>query len=561
MQLIAVLSDLQSTLDKASVLLNQYRLDEAGQTLDQAGVSVAQAQILLSQLKDATLTITQRLQVLGAPAGSKLRQAYDQLDQMLQELADLINQYHYLLTRANQRVDQIKSQNLGSTKLSLSLNTTKCFVGGYVAAYGTLTSDGEVMPNRNVQLLLDGNKETTETTQEDGSYYAIIKMPFKYADYVSVSALYMPAGNDIGVYLAAATSSIKVQLLFYKTNLNISVANIAYPGLQLTITGNVAADDGKPSVERKVSVLLDGAVMTKTMTSQTGGFTSKFTVNPQATLGSHNLQVIVDPSGLYAGASGQKTVTIEKMMTIVDLNKPSIIVLPSQIHISGTVSSASNPLKGAVVQVQFANYSASTVTLNDGSFNFTVDMPLSAVLAGYQDLTVKVQPSEPWQASAQTKASILILNSVSITFALAASFSLFFVASFKLVKTKNKKQPATFQATNALTSPEKAAAVEAQSHLSPVKLEGNRGAVLEAYVEALKAVEHSSGDSLSSNMTLREYMQLTKRKIGAAADLFFDLTIMAEKSLYSQYEPQAEDVERAKNLTLKLGRTLNRGST
>ncbi len=128
-QLIGVLNDLQSTLDTASSLLDQYRLDEAGQALDHAGVLVAKAQILLGDLKDATLTLSQRLGVFAASADSKIRQAYDQLQTMLQRLLDLINQYHTLLQRANQRDEEIKSQNLDPTDIKSDFECYKMLCG------------------------------------------------------------------------------------------------------------------------------------------------------------------------------------------------------------------------------------------------------------------------------------------------------------------------------------------------------------------------------------------------------------------------------------------------
>jgi len=59
-ELIQVLSDLRSTLDSASAMLDHYQLDDAAQALDKAGVLVARAQILLSDLQDATTTLSQR---------------------------------------------------------------------------------------------------------------------------------------------------------------------------------------------------------------------------------------------------------------------------------------------------------------------------------------------------------------------------------------------------------------------------------------------------------------------------------------------------------------------
>ena len=554
-QLINVLSDLQSTLNNASSLLDQYRLDEAGQALDHAGVQVAQAQILLGDLQDATSVLSQSFGVLATPAASKVRQAYDELQRMLQELNDLINRYHTLLTEANERAQEIKSEKLASTTLSLALNTTKCFVGGYVSASGVLSSKGQGLQNRAVEVLLDGSQVATANTQADGSYNVTIKIPYKYVNSVSVSALYTPAGNDQGVYLPSSSPTVKLQVLFYHTALNVSVSSVAYPGLSLSIKGNVTSEAGVPLDGRQVRVLLDGAVMARVMTNQSGVFSAKFTINSGAKLGAHTLTISVDSSGLYAGASVQRTLTINKMASFVKVNVPSFVVLPSKLHVSGAVRSASGPLKGATVLIELANISANVTTLSDGSFNLTLDMP-SSVLAGYQDLSVRAQPSEPWQATAQTKASVFVLNSVSIGLALATSLSVVFVTYTRFIKSKGKKVQGTVQASAVSTLLERGVGVVVSSN-PELKLEGSKGAVLKAYIEALGRVELATGDSLMPSMTLREFMQQTGARIGKAADPFYKLTMLAERSLYSSHEPETGDLETAKDLAGEIGRILS----
>jgi hypothetical protein len=58
-------------------------------------------------------------------------------------------------------------------------------------------------------------------------------------------------------------------------------------------------------------------------------------------------------------------------------------------------------------------------------------------------------------------------------------------------------------------------------------------------------------------MTLREYAQLTQPKIGVAADDFFELTTLTEKTLYSSHEPEQKDVEKAEEIHNTLRRKLN----
>ena len=138
-QLISVLADLQTTLDSASSLLNQNRLTEALQALDHAGVLVARAQIFLGDLQDATATLSQRLGVFAAPAESKIRQAYNTLQGLLQKLNELINQYHTLLQSTNKQAENIKAKDLKPTQLTLNLHISNVFIGETVAASGRLT--------------------------------------------------------------------------------------------------------------------------------------------------------------------------------------------------------------------------------------------------------------------------------------------------------------------------------------------------------------------------------------------------------------------------------------
>ena len=134
-ELIGVLSDIQSTLDSASSLLNRNRLGEASQALDQAGVLVARAQILLGDLQDATATVSQQLGVFAAPAESKIRQAYDTLQGLLQRLTELIDRYNALLQSINAQAEGIRAKDLEDTQLTLNLNPSNVYVGGEVAGF------------------------------------------------------------------------------------------------------------------------------------------------------------------------------------------------------------------------------------------------------------------------------------------------------------------------------------------------------------------------------------------------------------------------------------------
>ncbi len=122
------------------------------------------------------------------------------------------------------------------------------------------------------------------------------------------------------------------------------------------------------------------------------------------------------------------------------------------------------------------------------------------------------QPSEPWQAAAQKNVSIFVLNSVGIGLALASSLSVGFVMYFRFAKTKNKKAEKSAGTSTVFTLPEKETPVMVIPAIPETKFEGLKGKVLKAYVEALRAVQAATGDSLMPNMTLREYLRAIKFK-------------------------------------------------
>jgi hypothetical protein len=558
-QLNTVLNDLQGTLDSASSLLDQNRLSAAEQELDHASILVAKAQILLSDLKDATSTVSQRLGVFANAPQSSTQQAYNQLQSMLEKLNQLIERYHTLLDKANQRAEEIKAESLDATTLTLSLNSTiGCYVGSTISAAGTLTSKGAPLGNREVKLYIDGAQAKETSTDTNGNYQTVIKIPYKYVDSITIQAIYSPTGNDKDKYLAAVSPTITLKLLFYNTTLEFSAPDIGYPGLPVTVTGKVTDTNGELT-KRQVNIFLDGTLETRVVTNQNGTFIAKFTINTQTALSKHSLTLTVDAQDLYNSASKQKTITIQKMATELQVDAPTFLILPAQLEITGKATSASGHLKEATIQVEYANISSTTKTQDDGSFNLTIEVPLNTALAGNQELKVQVQPSEPWQATAKTTKNIFALNSVSTSVAFASLFSVFAVAYLKLTKSKKTEKdmleskpamttiPSIHDKNNSLALPV----------VDKTKFSGARGNILQAYREALTVVQTLTGTQLAQNMTLREYVQVTQPKIVALVKEFKELTGLTEKSLYSPYEPQPQETEKAEELSKAIRRNLN----
>jgi hypothetical protein len=559
-QLINVLNDLQGTLDSASSLLDQNRLTEAEQALDHASVLIAKAQILLGDLKDATATVSQRLGVFSSTSKSSTQQAYSQLQSMLEKLSQLIERYHELLDRANQRVEEIKTENLYATTLTLNLNSTSCYIGSTISVAGTLTAQSEPLDKRIVKIIIDGTQTAESTTDANGNYQTAIEIPYKYVYSITIQTIFSPTGNDKNAYFAALSPTITLKLLYYITNLEVSAPDAGYPGLPFAIMGKVTDAEGHKLTNRQVTLALDGTKQTQLNTNQEGTFTAKFTINTQTTLGKHSLTVSVDAQNFYAPTSKQKTITIQKIASDLQVNAPTFIVLPAKLEITGKASST-NPLKEAIITAEYANISSTTKTRDDGSFNLTIEVPLNTALAGSQELKVQVQPSEPWQAAAETTKNIFALNSVSTSVALASSGSIFALTYMKLTKTKKNEKAVveTKQATATWPSTDNknSSPLTTLPIIDITRIRGPRGQIIQFYAQALTAVQGSTGTQLISSMTLREYAQAVQLKIGAFGKEFRALTGLAEKSLYSPHEPELAEIEQARKLSEAIRRDLN----
>lgn len=555
-ELIDVLSTLDGQLDEASELLDQYRLDEAAKVLENAGILVAKAKILLDDLQEATTTLSSRIGVFAASAESKVKEAYSQLQTMLQRLKELIDRYHALLSSLNDSVENIQKEELEPTVISLDLNATRVFVGESVLAFGKLTSNGQILSNRTVALLLDEKQIATTITGSDGTYSILLKVPFRYVHTMVVKVLYTPSGTDRGVYLASLSAPVSLEILFFETSLEVVAPAKAHPGLTLTVSGRVISQN-KGADQRTVKLFLNDNLFAQTITDSNGLFKFQSSLSAQATVGAYRLTVSVDSKEVYAGAAHVRALNISKMASNVDVEVPPFVVLPAGVYIEGKVYSTSGPLGQATVTVNMSDFSTVVRTSDDGQFNATLNIPLSAVFVGSQDVLVEVDPVEPWQAFAKVKTNVFVVNSINFGLAVSAFVSFSFMFYVKGRKPKAQEEKKTKTAT-AVTLPDSNITLIEEPFKPEFKLEGTKGGILKAYLKALRAVELASGASLEPQMTLREFLHMIQPKLNDALAAFAELTALSEKALYSHQIPDITDISRAESLAVTVVEALRK---
>jgi hypothetical protein len=555
LELTKTLDEADGLLNEASTLLYQYRLQEASGKLGGASVLLGRVGILLRDLEEATATISDRLGVLAAPAGSRVSEAYRRFQEALQRLRGLEEWYLSLLRGLREAALNIEAQGLKATEVTLSLNATEVYVGGCVEASGRLASSGEGLPGRRVALLLDGSPILTATTGLDGAYHAAVEVPYKYVRALTLKALYTPMGGDLGVYLASESPPASITVIFHETKLEAAAPDTAYPGLPVNVECRVTSKDGAPLGGRRVKALLDKDLLVEAETNVEGRCEASVTISPRVQAGRHTLTIMVEPCGVYAGASQDRALSVLKAAPEVSVHAPSLLILPSRVRVEGEARSSLGPLAGAMVTLELAGSSTAVKTSGDGRFNAAMDLPLSLLIAGLQELRVDVEPAEPWHASAQARASIFILNPMNVGVASAAFISLGAVLYARLARVKPRGREAPEAA------PTLREAVLAPTLRPEAWVEGAKGRVLEAYLKAMRVVEAKAGVSMKPYMTLREFLLEAKPRLNGAAEAFAGLTALAEEALYSPRVLGAVDSARAEGLALSIERALSGGAS
>jgi hypothetical protein len=552
--LIADLDNLEGLLDEITVSLELYQIDEARQMLEDARIILWDAEELRDEIEAAATAIGRRLYIDRYATTSQLRQAYERLQEMLARLRELYSDFESLLDSLFVEYDERAMIELLPTYLTLETALASVFVGDSIVVYGQLSSENGSLAHRDVSLYFVDRPEVI-TTDEDGSYRTTIGIPYEYVTEAVLGAEYSPAGDDIGVYMASESPELTVDISYYRTYLELSVPEVAYPGLPITVTGVVSSTGD--FTERTVSLLMDNTHLATIQVED--DFAYEMVIPDGTSIGDHTLTVAVVDQGRYAGTSRSLNIRVSQFQLQADIQAPSIIVLPGEVHISGQVRSDYGPLSDASVRLSFGESSSvATVTSADGSFEAVLEEPMRLSLVGPKRLTAEIEPVEPYYSSTDVDKWIIVVNPVGISLTLVGLVSVGFVV-YRRVTTRVVRADAGTPALRAgLPVPAPVApSSELESHLP-----GIRGEVLTAYLEGRGAVERSTGIRMESRTTLREYLRLIRTSITEAVEQpFAELTAMTEVVLYSARELDASMATGARQYVADIKEVIDRDAT
>jgi len=220
--------------------------------------------------------------------------------------------------------------------------------------------------------------------------------------------------------LAGETETEITTSFYHPTLLEVSAPENAHPGLPITVHGRVSSTGG--AVDRTVRVLLGNAQLAEEIIR--GQFSLQVTLPPQISKGQHGLTLVVVPKEHYTGATTTLPVYISSIPIQTEIQVPQTIILPKPVQISGSVHHDLGPLQDARVELNFKGCSSTVKTAADGSFNTSIKVPFDLSLLGPQELTILIEPAEPWYTPLEVKSWILTINPISSGLMLVVFISL-----------------------------------------------------------------------------------------------------------------------------------------
>ena len=573
-QLLATLNKVEPLLDEAATLFLRNQVSDAEQKLGDAEATIHDAQFLLDDIEIATNTLSDRLGVPTAPAGSQIRQGHDRLQGSLHQSRQLTAELNRLRQSFTER-HKTRATELIPTELSLGITPASVFVGDNIAVSGRLSDGSRPLAKRKITLLLN-NKPLVTTTDLDGSYQTNLIIPYEYVSTMTLNSAYIPSGDDIGTYLAGKSPPVAVNTMFHPTHLEVLAPMTAHPGLPITISGQVSSTNG--NIDRTIKVVLDDIQLAEETVG--GQFSLEVTPPPQTPTGEHSLTVMATPQQRYSGVAKSLTINITRLPIQTDIQVPQLVIIPKPIQVGGKVYHNLSPVQDARINLTFKDSSSTVRTATNGSFTATVklphlsvststsanpffvtttpiELPLDLSLIGPQELTITVEPIEPWYAPLQIKRWIFMVNPANIGLMLVA-----FLSFGILIYNRLRARPAALREERGIPQP---TARELPGVTPPPRpryqLTGIKGRILSAYLDGLEAIEKITSISMAPHTTLREFLKTATPRLPTAIKPFTELTTIIEIALYSTHRLDEDIANKAKQLATTIKEELHNSGT
>lgn len=490
-------------IDNASTLVGRSMLDGARRELEEATFALARANRTVNGLKSSARQLGG---MLGAPPTP--------LEREIAKLEALIDGYAARMRELLRNIEELRSKALVGTALTIQVEKAGARLGSRFSVWGFLTTvDGHPLASRAVEIYFDGVKVGEATTGGDGSYSFSFNLPYIYKERAPLRSSYTPRGPDFGRYLPSSSNVLYIELEYDKPSLTVEAPKDVYPGLDFAISGRLSLHD-KPLSGFSIKVSALGQVA-EAVTGADGSFSINVHVPPDAPTGEVALTVSASPRMAVGPASTTLKLNVVRLPAVVDVEAPSFALSGQSLTVKGrAIMPNGSPLAGAEIRIQVGEWPPLTTrSSSDGSFEYTISVPLTAFTARYE-YTVSASPSQPWISPSSKVGSLLIVN--------AFSACIIPLLGITIALARRRGKPGG----------EPAPPVEEMRVAEGVEARALTG-VQAWYWKAVAAVSKFTGVAMQPNLTIREYLGLVKGRLMEYYAPFERLSLLYERWLYS----------------------------
>ena len=552
---------LDGSVSDSKLLLQESEFADATPLNSEAFTNLAIAGKNLDSIKQAASIAGNQFNVSGASPDSSISVAYTAVLNDIQRLSDLLELYRSILRE--QQTEILNKSLIPSSDITININQSEAYVGDYVDVDGTLSTNGQPLANRPIEILIDGSRYLTVTTDSAGHYLGSLQVPYRYVSIIQIQSLYFPQAGDIGNYDLALSPSVNLKVLFYTALLTLQTGPNAYPGRETSITGQFHYGSNPVAGIRHIEVSLDDTMIAESEVSAV--FTWKISLPADTAVGDHLITISVMADGRYGPVIANVNLTVAKSIPVViTVNTPFVVFIPGSFNVRGKLTSAIGPVPQADITIVFEGRNVNAVSGNDGSFTAVIGSKMGFGLFGSESLNITASPLAPWPTTVDTSHNVFAVYLVScgIFFLVLVFLGIILPRRFKFrieLGAKGRLPQVTFT-TPAVVTVAKNSGVTDDVSGDVIGGEGNTpaGRLFYWYRIVIHLVQRISGLHLKPGQTLREYINDTGKATGAAGTVFLEFTRVVEKVLYSQHAVTEDDIKNGEQLARKVRESIGK---
>jgi len=508
-QEITLLNKTKTHIILAAKEIDLGYLIEAKKNVDEGWTSLAKAVLTRDELQKAVLELSRSISPLMS-----------RLSTELVKLEELSGKYSKELSMLDARISELQQAKISNTRMFLDVFPRKAWVGSNVQIDGFLeTEDGEPLINRYVTIYVENVPVKRITTDGSGRLTGLVELPYLYTPRVFIHAAYIPEGDDVGRYRAAASERIAIELIYVTPVIDAKLyPQRALPLDKVSIQGRVYTD-GKhmPS-----NVLLEAFGQKKAVKlAGDGSFQDYLSVPPWAGDGPHYIRVYTQAEDVVAPSEKSLNLIVYRLSPEIELNVPSIILAGSSAQIKGKLSLPLNSnisIGSFRILVESSLGHSSTYTDEHGGFTVDISVPLTASTSYYQ-VKVMAYSDDPRFENLSAVENVLAINLIPLSIPVAGFIflSVWAVSRFRGVD----RVSASEKAENEAKAEKEAYAVTDIEDIPS------------AYMYCVRLLENRTGIRMKRSDTIREYLNKVSNRLSEGERVLFqELSLATEAYLY-----------------------------